>query len=71
VRAAVLLAALVLLPSVATAQTSENLLLVINTNIPQSIQIADHYIAVRHVPDRNVIRIKTTVDDTISRAQYV
>jgi uncharacterized protein (TIGR03790 family) len=70
-RAAGLIAALVLLPALAAAQTSENLLLVVNTNSPQSVQIADHYIAVRHVPDRNVIRIKTAVDDTIGRAQYV
>lgn len=69
-RVAVLIAALVLLPAAATAQTAENLLLVVNTNSPQSVQIAEHYIAVRHVPDRNVVRIKTSVEETVSRPQY-
>ncbi len=65
-----LLGALVLLPAAATAQTADNLLLVVNSNSPASIQIGDYYAATRHVPDRNIARIKIATTENISRAAY-
>lgn len=69
-RVAVIIAALALLPAQAAAQTSDNVLLVVNSASPQSTQIADHYAQVRHVPDRNIVRLKTTDADTMSRADF-
>jgi uncharacterized protein (TIGR03790 family) len=68
--AVALLAVLAFLPARAIAQTSDNVLLVVNSNSPQSIQIADRYATVRHVPERNIVRIKTTVEEMISRTDY-
>jgi len=65
-----LLAVLACLPARAIAQTSDNVLLVVNSNSPQSIQIADRYATVRRVPERNIVRIKTTIEEQISRTDY-
>jgi len=69
-RVAGLLAALVFAPALAVAQTSANLLLVVNSNSPQSIAIAAHYAKVRAVADRNIVRISTVDAETISRTDY-
>jgi len=65
-----ILAVLACLPARAIAQTSDNVLLVVNSNSPQSIQIADRYATVRRVPERNIVRIKTVVEEMISRTDY-
>jgi uncharacterized protein (TIGR03790 family) len=64
-----LLAALVT-PTVISAQTSDNVAVVINEASPDSQRIGEHYIKVRAIPATNVIRVTTTTEDTIARAAY-
>jgi uncharacterized protein (TIGR03790 family) len=58
------------LASSAEAQSSENVLLVINELSPDSIRIGEHYAAVRAVPATQVVRIKAPVSEAISRADF-
>jgi uncharacterized protein (TIGR03790 family) len=60
-----------LAPAIATAQTAENVAVVINEASADSVRIAEHYIRVREIPAANVIRIKTATDDNVARARYV
>jgi uncharacterized protein (TIGR03790 family) len=69
-RVAVFLAALALLPTPAAGQSADNLLVVANTRNPQSVQIAEHYVQVRRVPEHHVVRIDTTDAEHITRAAY-
>jgi uncharacterized protein (TIGR03790 family) len=55
----------------ATAQSAENVAIVINAESAQSEQIAQHYIRSRGIPAANVIRIRTPLNDTIERDAYV
>lgn len=71
IRVACFAAALTLLPLSAAAQTPDNILLVVNSDSTASTQIAAHYVQVRKVPDRNVVRLHTPETDAISRADYV
>ncbi len=52
------------------AQTGENVLLVVNRNVPLSRQIADYYRPRRSVPARNVCTIDTTGDEEIQWGVY-
>jgi len=70
-RVAWLAAVFAFLPLAAAAQTADNILLVVNSDSPASTQIAQHYVDVRHVPDRNVVRLKTVDTDNITRLGYV
>ncbi|MEQ1759687.1 MAG: TIGR03790 family protein [Vicinamibacterales bacterium] len=54
----------------ASAQSAENVALVINENSPASQQIGDYYIKKRGIPAANVIRLKTETDDEIERQAY-
>jgi uncharacterized protein (TIGR03790 family) len=54
----------------AWAQTAENVAVVINEASAESRQIGEHYIKARDIPAANVIRIKTTTDETIQPAAY-
>jgi uncharacterized protein (TIGR03790 family) len=58
------------LPSAAAAQSSENVLLVINELSPDSIRVGEHYAAVRAIPAAQVVRIKAPVSEAITRAEY-
>ena len=49
----------------ASAQTAENVAVVINEASAESRQIGEYYIKARAIPAGNVIRLKTTTDDTI------
>jgi uncharacterized protein (TIGR03790 family) len=71
IRVAWFIAALALLPPAAAAQTPDNILLVVNSDSPASTQIAAHYVKVRKVPERNVVRLHAPVTDAISRLDYV
>jgi uncharacterized protein (TIGR03790 family) len=44
--------------------------LVVNKNVPESRQVADHYIAKRGVPKGNVITLDLPAGENISRADY-
>ena len=52
------------------AQTGENVLLVVNRNVPLSRQIADYYRPRRSVPARNVCTIETTSEEEIQWEVY-
>lgn len=70
-RVAVFLAALALLSAPASAQTPDNVLLVVNDNSPDSIRVAEHYASVRKIPGRNIAHIKTTTAENIARPDYI
>src|SRR5678815_5558322 len=54
----------------AAAQSAENVAVVVNDNSPDSQRVAEYYIRRRAIPSPNVIRIRTSVEETIERAQY-
>lgn len=53
------------------AQSAENVAVVINEASPASVRIGEHYIRARRIPQENVIRIRTSTNETINRAGYV
>src|SRR5215471_19404766 len=62
--------ALLLLGAYLRAQTGENVLLVVNKNVPVSRQIAEYYRPRRSVPLKNVCTIDTTGEEEISWKVY-
>jgi uncharacterized protein (TIGR03790 family) len=61
---------LLVLGSCLHAQTGENVLLVVNQNVPLSRQIADYYRPRRSVPVKNVCTIDVTGDEEIQWKVY-
>ena len=61
---------LLCLAATLSAQTGNNVLLVVNENSAVSRRIAAYYAARRSVPAVNVCRIRTTEDEEIQRAVY-
>ena len=57
-------------PTLARAQTAENVLVVINENSDASVLIGEYYAKRRGVPPEQVVRITTEVADEISRAAF-
>jgi uncharacterized protein (TIGR03790 family) len=55
----------------ASAQTADNVALVINENSAASVRIGGYYAEKRGLPASNVIRIRTSIDETIERALFV
>src|SRR3954452_21458472 len=53
-----------------TAQTGENVLLVVNGTDPASREIADYYRTRRSVPVKNVCTLSTTSDEEIEWNTY-
>ena len=54
----------------AHAQSAENVAVVINEASAGSERIGEYYVRKRAIPQTNVIRIRTSVDEEISRAAY-
>jgi uncharacterized protein (TIGR03790 family) len=54
----------------AHAQSAENVALVINDASDSSQRIGEHYIRKRAIPATNVIHIRTSVDEEVSRGVY-
>jgi uncharacterized protein (TIGR03790 family) len=54
----------------AFAQTGANVAVVVNDDSADSVRIGEHYARVRQVPPDNIIRLKLTPEETISRASY-
>jgi uncharacterized protein (TIGR03790 family) len=52
------------------ALTSEQLLIVANKKMPRSIELAQYYMKRRNVPLENLIELKTSVKENISREDY-
>jgi uncharacterized protein (TIGR03790 family) len=53
-----------------TAQSAENVLVVVNRNDPTSRRIGDYYQSRRSIPAQNVCRIETVTDENISWQTY-
>jgi uncharacterized protein (TIGR03790 family) len=62
--------ALFLVAAALSAQTPENVLLVVNGNASESRTIADYYRSKRPVPQRNVCTLSTPVDEEIDWTTY-
>ena len=69
--AAVGLAICLAAPSAARAQSAENVAVVVNENSADSARIAEHYARRRGLPASNVLRIRTSTEETIERDVYV
>jgi uncharacterized protein (TIGR03790 family) len=54
----------------AQAQTAENVAVVINDASPASQKIGEYYATKRAIPQSNVLRIRTSTDETVPRAVY-
>lgn len=54
----------------AQAQSAENVAVVINEASPASQQIGEYYASRRGLPPRNILHIRTTVEERITREQY-
>jgi uncharacterized protein (TIGR03790 family) len=52
------------------AQTAENLLLIINDASQASTEVGAYYAQKRGIPQSNILRIKTSADDSITREEY-
>jgi uncharacterized protein (TIGR03790 family) len=52
------------------SQTAENVLLVVNDASAVSMEVGSYYAQKRGIPQSNVLRIKTTTDDSISREDF-
>lgn len=52
------------------SQTAENILLVINEASPLSMDAGMYYARKRGVPQSNILRIRTTVEETIARQDF-
>jgi uncharacterized protein (TIGR03790 family) len=63
-------ALLLVVPRAATAQSADNVLLVVNDTSAASATIAAHYQAQRHLADTHVVHIKAPDRETVSRTQY-
>ena len=63
-------AVLVAAPVSASAQSAENVAVIINDNSPDSQRIGQAYAATRSIPDSNVIHIRTSIEEAINRDGY-
>lgn len=64
-------AVVVLHPAVLLAQSAENVAVVINDNSAESQKVGEYYVRRRGVPSSNVIRIRTSLDESIDRGAYL
>ena len=56
--------------SSASAQSAENVLLVVNELSPASVEIGQHYERTRAIPAENVVRIRVEASDDITMADF-
>jgi uncharacterized protein (TIGR03790 family) len=55
----------------ASAQSPENVAVVVNDNSAASQVVARHYVQKRAIPEANVIHVKAPVDETVERPVYL
>src|SRR5262245_21932687 len=65
-----LLAGGLLWPSLARAQTGDNVLVVINAASQASVAVGEYYAKARRVPDNHVVRLSTSTNEVVERAEY-
>ena len=63
--------AFLILVDPAEAQTADNLLVVINTASPASVEVGEYYAKARGVAADHVVRLEMSTDETITYAEYV
>lgn len=61
---------LVISPSVASAQGPENVLVVVNAAVPDSIQVGEYYLKKRRIPGDHLLRVNMPVDEQITRVMF-
>ena len=59
-----------LLARAVTADTGESVVLVYNSNLPASKQVADHYAAKRHVPAEQILSFALPEGERITRSEF-
>ena len=59
------------LPAAARAQTSDNVLLVINESSQSSVEIGEYYARKRDVAADHIVLIQTAATDSLSRTDYL
>jgi uncharacterized protein (TIGR03790 family) len=59
-----------LLAAPAAALDPRDIVIVVNSAVPASREVADHYVAKRKVPAGNVVSLRLPVTEDISRAEY-
>jgi uncharacterized protein (TIGR03790 family) len=52
------------------AESGDAVVVVYNTEMPGSKGVADHYAARRHVPDNQILGLKLTTNESMTRAEY-
>jgi uncharacterized protein (TIGR03790 family) len=62
---------LVCTTGVAHAQSAANVAVVINDNSPDSQKVGEYYARSRSLPKSNILRIRTSTEETIDRGQYM
>lgn len=50
---------------------AERLVLLVNSNVPESMEVARYYASLRAIPEENIISLPMPVEETISVQQYV
>ncbi|HEX5106430.1 MAG TPA: TIGR03790 family protein [Pirellulaceae bacterium] len=70
IRFAAAVAIILCLPTAARAQSSQNVLLVVNESSPESVTIGDYYAKARSVPSGQIVRLKAPVLESISRETF-
>ena len=65
------LAAFCVSAGLASAQSAENVAVVINDASPDSKDVGEYYIKQRAIPEANVIHITTSTDETVLPARYI
>lgn len=68
----VLIAALIAgaVPASVAAQGPENVLVVVNTAVPDSVQVGEYYQRKRRIPTDNLLRISAPAEEQLSRLAY-
>jgi uncharacterized protein (TIGR03790 family) len=56
---------------IAAAEAGGEVVVIYNTRVPESRQVADHYAAVRHVPAAQVFGLNLPTGENMTRAEYV
>src|SRR5262245_11365447 len=67
---AMLLIALVVAARAASAQSAENVALVINELSPDSQRIAERYVRARNIPASNIFRVRAPLEEVIERSAF-
>ena len=69
-RASALIVAMVLLASASDAQTSDNLLLVVNDKSSLSLRLGEYYARKRSIQSTHVVHLQAATTDAVSRAEF-